>query len=114
MALFFDAQWFDARLSARGLSRADAAKALRLDAEQIADLWKDQRELNVADVRTLAALIGAPSQEVATRAGVSTPVPVEAPPDTAAALAELGERLSRIERGMVELKALLLDLRKSE
>ena len=113
MALFFDSQWFDAQLSARKLSRADAAKALGLDAEQIADLWKDQRELSVRDVRVLAALLGHPAQEIATRAGVSTPVPVETP-DTNAALAEFGERLTRIERTLVELKALILDLRKRE
>ena len=114
MALFFDAQWFDAQLSARGLSRADAANALGLDAAQIAELWKDQRELTVRDVRVLAQLIGASAQEVANRAGVSTPVPVERPEDSAAAIAELSERLARVERGMLELKALLLDLRRPE
>jgi transcriptional regulator with XRE-family HTH domain len=113
MALFFDAQWFDAQLAARGLARADAAKALGLNAEQIAELWKDQRELSVADVRALAGLIGAPPQEVATRAGVSTPVPAEAPADPSAALAAMSERLTRIERQLIELKALILDLRKT-
>lgn len=110
MALFFDSQWFDAQLAARGLSRADAAKALALDAEQIAELWKDQRELSVRDVRALAALLGHPPQEIANRAGISTPVPVETP-DTNVALAELSERLTRVERALFELKALILDLR---
>jgi transcriptional regulator with XRE-family HTH domain len=113
MALFFDAQWFDAQLAARSLSRADAAKALGLNAEQIAELWKDQRELSVADVRTLANLIGVPAQEVATRAGVSTPVPAETPADPSAALAEMSDRLARVERQLIELKALILDLRKT-
>jgi transcriptional regulator with XRE-family HTH domain len=114
MALFFDAQWFDAQLSARGLSRADAAKALGLDAVQIAELWKDQRELSLHDVRVIAQLIGGSAEEVARRAGVSTPVPVERPDDPAAALAELSERLARVERGMLELKSLILDLRRQE
>ncbi len=111
MALFFDAPWFDAQLAARGLSRADAAHALGLDAEQIADLWKDQRELSVRDVRVLAGLLGVPAQDIASRAGISTPAPAETPVDTVAALTELGERLSRVERTLVELKGLLLDLR---
>jgi len=111
MALFFDSEWFDARLAARNLSRADAAKALGLNAEQIADLWKDQRELSVRDVRVLAQLLGEPPQEVATRAGVSTPVPVDPPADPSAALADLSERLNRVERTLLELKALILDLR---
>jgi transcriptional regulator with XRE-family HTH domain len=110
MALFFDSAWFDARLKAAGLQRADAATALGLTAEQIADLWKDQRELSAQDVRILSALLSAPPAEIASRAGVSTPVPQEAPPD-AAMLRELGERLSRVERALVEIKALLLDLR---
>jgi transcriptional regulator with XRE-family HTH domain len=111
MALFFDADWFDAQLTVRALSRADVAHALGLNAEQIAELWKDQRELSVRDVRALAALLGASVQEIAARAGVSTPVPADPPIDTAAALVELSERLARVERGLLELKALLLDLR---
>ena len=106
MALFFDSAWFDARLAAAGLQRADAAAALGLSAEQISDLWKDQRELSAGDVRILAALLAAPAAEIATRAGVSTPVPKEASP-----LAELSERLSRVERALAEIKTLILELR---
>jgi hypothetical protein len=43
---------------------------------------------------------------------VSTPVPKEVSPD-AAALAELGERLTRVERALAEIRTLLLDLRKA-
>ena len=108
MALFFDSAWFDARLAAAGLRRADAAAALGLDAEQISELWKDQRELSANDVRILSALLAAPPAEIASRAGVSTPVPKEAVPN---ALAAFDERLARVERTLAEIKALLLDLR---
>jgi transcriptional regulator with XRE-family HTH domain len=111
MALFFDGDWFNARLAACGLSQGDAARVLGLDAGQIADVWKDQRELTVHDVRRLADLLGAPPAEVASRAGVSTPVPVDPPADIAAGIAELSERLNRIERAVLELKALLLERR---
>jgi transcriptional regulator with XRE-family HTH domain len=110
MALFFDADWFDAQLTARGLDRHDVAHALGLDSGQVAEIWKDQRELSVRDVRLLAELIGATPKDVAARAGVSTPVPAERPVDVAAALTELNERLGRVERTLVELKALILDL----
>jgi transcriptional regulator with XRE-family HTH domain len=110
MALFFDSAWFDARLKAAGLARADAAVALGLTSDQIADLWKDQRELSANDVRLLAALLAAPAAEIASRAGVSTPVPKDAAPD-AARLDELHERLARVERTLAEIKALILDLR---
>ena len=68
----------------------------------------DQRELSAKDVRILSALLAATPAEIASRAGVSTPVPKEAVPD---ALAEFGERLARVERTLAEIKALLLDLR---
>jgi transcriptional regulator with XRE-family HTH domain len=108
MALFFDSAWFDARLEASGLRRADLAAALGLTTEQLAELWKDQRELSAANVRALSTLLGAPAAEIASRAGVSTPVPRETPSD---ALAHLNERLDRVERTLAEIKALVLDLR---
>jgi transcriptional regulator with XRE-family HTH domain len=108
MALFFDSVWFDTRLEAAGLRRADVAAALGLSAEQIDELWKDQRELSAGNVRTLSALLGVPPAEIAERAGVSTPVPRNVPSD---ALVDLNERLDRVERTLAEIKALVLDLR---
>ena len=107
MALFFDSQWFDARLVGAGLKRDDVATALGLSAEQIAEVWKDQRELSANDVRLLAALLSVPAAEIASRAGISTPVPKDAP---SRELAEIGERLARVERALAELKALVLAL----
>jgi len=107
MALFFDSQWFDARLAGAALKRADVATALGLSAEQIAEVWKDQRELSANDVRLLAALLSVPAAEIASRAVVSTPVPKDAPSHE---LAEIGERLARVERALAELKALVLAL----
>jgi hypothetical protein len=108
MALFFDSQWFDARLAASGLDRAAIAAALGLNAEQVAEVWKDQRELSAGDVRMLSMLLSVSPEEVASRAGVSTPVPKDAPPQD---LAEIGERLVRVERVLAEIKVLILDLR---
>jgi len=107
MALFFDSQWFDARLAGAGLKRDDVATALGLSAEQIAEVWKDQRELSANDVRLLAALLSVPAAEIASRAGISTPVPNDAPSHE---LAEIGKRLARVERALAELKALVLAL----
>jgi len=108
MALFFDSEWFDARLAGAGLARGDVAMALGLSAEQIAEVWKDQRELSANDVRVLSALLSVPAAEIASRAGVSTPVPKEAPPSHE--LAAISERLARVERALAELKTLVLAL----
>jgi transcriptional regulator with XRE-family HTH domain len=100
VALFFDAEWFDARLAQAGLSRGDVAAALGLADTQIAELWKDQRELSAADVRVLAGLLGAGAAEIASRAGISTPVPRDE---------SVEARLARIEAALAEIKALLLE-----
>ena len=108
MALFFDTDWFNARLREFGLKQADISAALDLTPEQVSDLWKDQRELRVADVRALSKLLQVSAEEIATRAGVSTPVPAF---EDGQALAKVTERLDRIERTLSEIKALVLDLR---
>lgn len=100
MALFFDSEWFDSQLAKAGLTRADAERALGLNAVQLAELWKDQRELRAQDVRILAALLGATPEEVATRAGVSTPLPRMDGRD-------LETRIARVE---VELAAMRSEL----
>jgi hypothetical protein len=65
-------------------------------------------------VAALAALFGVAAQQVADRAGVSTPVPKTISNDPAAIssqLSDMTERLSRLERALADVKALLLDLR---
>ncbi len=103
MALFFDQLWFDSRLAAAGKTRDDAALILGLGRAALEEIWKDQREVTASHVRALARLLQASEEEVARRAGVSTPLP--GPGDLAA-------RLDRIERLIYELKALVLDLRR--
>ncbi len=102
MALFFDSEWFDARLATCGLKRGDLGLALGLSENEIGEVWKDQREINAGQVRVMAALLGVTPQVIATHAGISTPAPRD----------ELTEhRLARIERDLQEIKALLGELR---
>jgi transcriptional regulator with XRE-family HTH domain len=108
MALFFDSAWFDAQLARAGLTRADVAAALGLDDREIAELWKDQREVRAADVRVLAALLGATREEVASRAGVSTPFPRDDGRDLEARVARLEAALAAIAD---EIRALRKKLR---
>lgn len=101
MALFFDGTWFDERLAGLGLPRATLASALGLTEEQLAEVWKDQRELSARDVGMLANLLGASAEEIALHAGVSTPVPRAASSDPA--LNAIEERLAHIEKMLEEL-----------
>ncbi len=105
MALFFDGEWFDARLAAAHLSRADVARALGVSDQALAEIWKDQRELSAADVSILAALLAATPQDVAKHAGISTPVPKVQP-----TLADLAARLEKVEAELARLRARLPEI----
>jgi transcriptional regulator with XRE-family HTH domain len=104
MALFFDGEWFDARLAAAHLSRGDIARALGVSEQELADIWKDQRELSTTDVAVLAALLAASPQDIATHAGISTRVPKAQP-----TLTDLAARLEKIEAEMARLSARMAD-----
>lgn len=102
MALFFDGTWFDERLASVGLVRAALASALGLSDGELAEVWKDQRELSARDVSVIAALLGVTPQSVALHAGISTPSPKD---QAEPSLAELAERLARVEKALAELIA---------
>ncbi|HEY5337545.1 MAG TPA: helix-turn-helix domain-containing protein [Rhizomicrobium sp.] len=102
MALFFDREWFDAKLAASHLSQADIARALGIGDVQIAEIWKDQRELSAKDVTILAALLAVSAEDIALHAGISTPIPKSQP-----TLAELAQRLARVEAELAQIKTQL-------
>lgn len=105
MALFFDADWFDARLGERGLSRPVMAAAMGLQPEQLALIFKDQRELSAGEVAIIAELFGVQAAEVAARAGISTPVPGKAE--------RSDDRIVALERRVALLEAEMAQLRGS-
>ena len=98
MALFFDADWFDARLAERGLSRPVLAAVGGISESDLALVFKDQRELSAAEVGAFAELLGVTPAEVAHRAGVSTPVPQSE---------SLEERVAALEVRVAALEARL-------
>lgn len=93
MALFFDAAWYDARLAARGLTRAILAAAGGMDEADLALAFKDQRELSMREVSVFAELLGVTPAEAASRAGVRPPAPSDA------------QRLAALEARVVALEA---------
>jgi transcriptional regulator with XRE-family HTH domain len=102
MALFFDAPWFDGKLSERGLTRDVMAAVAGLSAAELAEVFKDQREVSARQVAAFAELLGVTPAEVADRAGISTPLPGQS----------VESRLAALERRVAELEAELLRLRR--
>jgi len=106
VALFFDAEWFDARLGERGLSRQVMAAAAGMAEAELALAFKDQRELSAGEVAAFAELLGAPAGEVAARAGISTPVPGQ---DPTARIGALERRVAALEAEVASLRAKAVD-----
>jgi transcriptional regulator with XRE-family HTH domain len=100
MALFFDAEWFDARLGERGLTRAALAAVAGLTEAELALVFKDQQELSAGQVAAFAELLGVTAAEVAERAGASTPVPGRSTEDR---IADLERRVATLEAELARL-----------
>ncbi len=115
MALFFDQDWFDQQLASLERTQADIAALLQVSAQEVAEIWKDQRELLPHEVSALATFLHVSPADVADHAGVSTPVPASGnDTDLAVVLNRLDEmngRLARVERVLVDLKSLVLEQR---
>jgi uncharacterized protein YceH (UPF0502 family) len=103
VALFFDAEWFDARLGERGISRDVMAAAAGLSATELALVFKDQREISAREVALFAELLGVEAAEVARHAGVSTPTPGQGS-DPAARIAALERRMAALEAEIARLR----------
>jgi hypothetical protein len=98
MALFFDSDWFEAKLAERGLAAAALAAGAGMSEADLALVRKDQRELSAGEVVAFAELLGVSAREVAERAGVSTRVP---------GANALDDRLARIEARLAAIEAAL-------
>jgi hypothetical protein len=125
MGIFFDQDWFDARLKAAGLTRAAMAQAAGLTIDEIELVFRDQRELERDEVHAIARILASDPTEVATRAGAADPGASSSsamrPPIRAGAspgeyvvnrevIAGIHERLDRLEK-MLELVISRLDRR---
>ena len=107
MALFFDQEWFSARMRDRGLNRLALAAIMGIGTDELDAVWKDQREITVREVTLLAEILGVTPAEIAAHGGVSTPVP-KTDNDLSPVLIRLDlldARLQRLERGLTDLSA---------
>lgn len=112
MSLFFDQEWFDARLAERGLNRLALAAILGISSAEIEAMWKDQREISAREVTLLAEMLGVTPAQISEHGGAATPIPkTQADMDQVVARLDLLDaRLQRLERGQADMLALLQTL----
>jgi len=72
MSLFFDADWFDARLAERGLDRTALAVAAGLERTELHGLFTNERAPTAEELNTFATVLSADLVEVTLRSGVAT------------------------------------------
>lgn len=112
MALFFDQDWFRARLAEAGKTHDALAAAAGLTLEELAAVWKDQRVVTAEMVAGFASVLRADAREVAARCGVSTPDPGN--DEIRAMLADGLARLDRLEGDVAALRNLMTQLIEKE
>ncbi len=106
MALFFDAGWFNKRLVALNLQKEDMARATGWTPEELALVFKDQKEVSAREVEVLSALLHASPGEIANRCGISTPAAAQ-PLSAAAQIDHLQKRVAALEAHVAALEAAL-------
>jgi transcriptional regulator with XRE-family HTH domain len=71
MALFFDADWFDARLGEKGLDRTALAVAAGIERADLHRIFTNERAPTAEELDTFATVLGADLLEVTLRSGVA-------------------------------------------
>ncbi len=116
MALFFDQNWFDTKLEACGKTHSELAEKLDIPIEDLAAIWKDQREISQDEVHRMASFLNESPGDVAKRSGISTPAPDEFTKHSFQSVeGEVGasailSRLKALEIEVARLKAAVLEL----
>lgn len=103
MSLFFDANWFDARLGERGLSRGKLAEAAGLSAAGLHALFTNERCATAEELAAFARSLGVDLVEVSLRAGVANR-DNSADGDAGARIASIEARLDAIDSWLAELE----------
>lgn len=104
MSLFFDADWFDARLAACNGDRGALAEAAGLDRGELHRVFTNARAPTAEELQAFATFLGADLVEVSLRSGVAQRA-AEAESDPFARIESIEARLDEIDSWLNELEA---------
>jgi hypothetical protein len=104
MSLFFDADWFDAKLAERGLDRAALALAAGMERTDLHAVFTNERAPTAEELASFATVLNADLVEVTLRSGVArrTAAPDAAPTDR---IEDIEARLDAIDDWLKEFEA---------
>ncbi|MBY0567623.1 MAG: hypothetical protein K2P70_09935 [Hyphomonadaceae bacterium] len=105
MSLFFDADWFDAKLAERGLDRAALAIAVGIERSDLHAVFTNARAPTQSELETFATVLRADILEVMLKSGVAAreAPPADAPPSDR--IESIEARLDAIDTWLAEFEA---------
>jgi hypothetical protein len=106
MSLFFDADWFDARLSERWLDRHALAACIGVDESGLQSLFTNERAPTAEELQAFAILLNADLVEVTLRAGVASPAaPDNGEATSSTRIEDIEARLDAVDAWLEEFEA---------
>lgn len=104
MALFFDADWFDRRLAARGIDRVGLAVAAGVERGELHRIFTNERSPTAEEIAEFARILEVDILEATIRSGVAVR---ESAPDAAPAdrIESIEARLDAIDTWLAEFEA---------
>jgi hypothetical protein len=102
MSLFFDADWFDARLAERGLDRAALAIAAGLERTELHRIFVNERAPSIEEMEAFARVLQTDLLEITLRSGVAERADPSA--DTADRIENIEARLKAIDDWLAEFE----------
>ncbi|MBS0386822.1 MAG: DNA-binding protein [Proteobacteria bacterium] len=105
MSLFFDADWFDARLAERWLDRNALAACAGIAVEDLQLLFTNRRAPSAQELQAFAKLLGADLVEVTLRAGVATRAAAPDGETVATRIEDIEARLDAVDAWLEEFEA---------
>ena len=102
MSLFFDADWFDAKLAERGLDRAALAIAAGLERTELHRIFTNERAPILEEMDVFASVLQTDLLEITLRCGVAKRVDPSAEPS--ARIEDIEARLNAIDDWLAEFE----------
>jgi hypothetical protein len=104
MSLFFDADWFDARLGELGLDRAALAASAGLDRAELHRIYTNERAATAGELSAFAALLSADPAEVTKRSGAAAQPAADQTADASERIEGIEARLDAIDSWLAEVE----------